>query len=152
MGLSTDVQRREAYDQVRIEEFRDPTGNLVQSAVTTFASSSSLIPILAVMDIELPTQVFRPYAGLGGGYQILVVEFEDFENGLFSKNTYGGWGWQAWAGIALPFGKLAALTGEVYHNQATVSRDIQEVDTGDILTERINVDGNGVRLGLKLGF
>jgi hypothetical protein len=152
LGISTDLQRREAYDQVRVEEFRDPTGNLVRSSVTTFASSSNLIPILATMDVELPTAFFHPYAGIGGGYQVMVVEFEDYDAGLFSKSTYGGLGWQAWAGLAVPMANIASITGELYLNRATVSRDVQDVDTGDIRKEEINVNGGGFRAGLRLAF
>jgi hypothetical protein len=152
LGLSTDLQRREAYDQVRVEEFRDPTGNMVRSSVTTFASSSNLIPVLAIAEVEIPTALFHPFAGIGGGYEWMVVEFEDYESGLFSKNTYGGLGWQAWAGLAVPMAKTAAITGEIYMNRATVSRDVQEVDTGDVLREEINVNGGGFRAGLRLAF
>lgn len=152
MGLSTDLQRREAYDQVRVEEFRDPTGNLVRSSVTTFASSSNLIPLLAIAEVELPTAMFHPYVGIGGGYEWMVVEFEDHDSGLYSKNTYGGLGWQAWAGLAVPMAKTAAITGEVYLNRATVSRDVQDAVSGDILKEEIDVDGGGFRAGLRLAF
>jgi hypothetical protein len=152
MGLSTDLQRRESYDQVRVEEFRDPTGNMVRSSVTTFASSSNLIPILATAEVELPTPMFHPYVGIGGGYEVLVVEFEDYDAGLFSKSTYGGLGWQVWAGLAVPMAKLASITGELYLNRGTVSRDVQDVDTRDVRKEEINVNGGGFRAGLRLAF
>lgn len=152
MGLSADLQRREAYDQVRVEEFRDPTGNMVRSSVTTFASSSNLIPAMAIAEVEIPTALFRPFAGIGGGYEWMVVEFEDYESGLFSKSTYGGLGWQVWAGLAVPMAKTAALTGELYLNRGTVSRDVQDVATGDVRKEEIDVDGGGFRAGLRLAF
>ena len=92
-----------------------------------------------------------PYAGIGAGYEWLLLSAQDYETGLNYDATFGGWGWQAWAGLGISLGKSVRMTGEIFSNQADVERDVLD-DTGISFTERVNLDGTGMRFGLNFGF
>ena len=101
-GVSTDLQRRTQSEQIRLESFIDASGNEVTATATIFASSSNLFPVMAVLEYEIPTPGLRPYVGVGAGYEVLVTYVDDFEAGLTSTDTFGGFGWQGYAGLAIP--------------------------------------------------
>jgi hypothetical protein len=92
-----------------------------------------------------------PYAGAGGGYQVLFVSAEDYITHTSYDATFGGWGWQAWLGTGIPLSGRSRMTGEVYMNQSSPERDVVAPD-GIIYRERVNGDGVGMRFGLAWGF
>jgi len=95
---------------------------------------------------------FSPYFGGAAGYEVLWLSAEDFTTATEFDGTYGGFGWQVWAGASLPLGGSARLVGEVFANQAEVGRDVTDDITGETFRETINVDGTGMRFGLAWGF
>jgi hypothetical protein len=95
---------------------------------------------------------FSPYFGAAAGYEVLWLRAEDFTAGTEFDATYGGFGWQAWAGASLPLGGTARVVAEVFTNQSEVGRDVEDVTTGERLRETVNVDGMGMRFGLAWGF
>lgn len=151
LGVSTDLHRRSDAERARIEEFRDPAGNLVRTTVTTFESSSNLIPILGVVEMRFPSAGFQPYVGLGAGYEVLVVDGTDFATGNDFSDTFGGFGWQAHGGISFPLGGTTRLVGEGFWNHSTVTRKIRDEFTGERVKEEIDVNGAGLRAGLAFG-
>jgi len=151
LGVSTDLQRRSDAERLRVEEFRDPAGNLVRTTVTTFESSSNLIPILGVVEMRFPSAGFQPYFGLGAGYEVLVVDGTDFASGNDFSDTFGGFGWQGHAGVSFPLGPKTRLVGEGFWNHATVTRKIRDELTGERVKEEIDVNGAGLRAGLAFG-
>jgi hypothetical protein len=152
IGISTDLQRRSEADRVRIEEFRDPSGNPVRTTVTTFESSSNLIPILGVVELRPAVGPVRPYVGFGAGYEALVVEVRDFVTGIEYQDDFGGFGCQPYAGVGLVVARNAQVVGEVYRNFSTVSRTVRDIGTGALVDQEIDVDGVGFRAGLSIGF
>lgn len=152
IGASVDLQRRSEAERTRIEEFRDETGNPVRTTVTTFEASSNLVPILGVLEVQVPSVGVRPYIGAGAGYEALVVEVNDFETGAEFTDDFGGFGWQGWAGLGVPIGRRAQLVAEGYLNRGTVSRTVHDIDTGARVKQEIDVDGGGFRGGVSFGF
>lgn len=148
LGVSTDLQRRSDAERSRVEEFRDPAGNLVRTTVTTFETSSNLIPMLAVIDVKIPAGGIQPYFGLGAGYEVLVVDGTDFTTSTEFSDHFGGFGWQGHAGLSFPLGPRTKLVGEGYWNHATVDRRVRDVSTGVLVKEEIDVNGAGMRAGL----
>ena len=47
--------------------------------------------------------------GIGGGYEVLFLSAEDFQTGEKFDATYGGWGWQAWAGLSIPMSNRSRM-------------------------------------------
>jgi hypothetical protein len=130
-----------------------PGGTPIQVRRDVARASTHLVPIMAFLQVNLvDDSPVIPYFGLAGGYQVLVLSAEDFTTGEDYDGTFGGWGWQAWAGAALPLSGRTRLTGEVYVNSAEVSRDVSDVLSGFDYRESVDVDGAGLRLGLAWGF
>jgi hypothetical protein len=114
-------------------------------------SSSHLFPMSAYLQIKLPIWFLSPYAGIGGGYEILYLTAQDYQTGQNYNATFGGWGWQTWAGVKLPLGGKVKLNGELFLNECAVERDVQDI-YGQRYQERVDVSGGGVRAGLGFGF
>lgn len=114
---------------------------------------TDFIPILGFIQIGGDDRMaVAPYAGVGGGYEVLSVE-ADMPDGTRFEGTYGGWGWQVWGGAAVPLSGQSRLFGEVFYNQAELGRDVEDpYDPGRILRESVDFNGSGLRLGLSWGF
>lgn len=130
-----------------------PNGEEIRTQRELAEASTDLVPMLAFIQFtgagRLP---LIPYIGAGGGYQLLFLSAEDFTTGADFDATYGGWAWQAWAGIAIPFGRNVRLNGEVFRTGGTVGRDVDDLSGEPTLREELDVDGAGVRVGLAFAF
>jgi hypothetical protein len=114
-------------------------------------SSSDLFPMLASVQVSpAPGMGIVPYIGAGAGWEVLFISGDDFTTGDKFDATYGGWGWQAWAGVAIPTSHWTKLNAEVFLNRSEVSRDVD--DGAGRFTETVNMDGAGMRFGLTWGF
>lgn len=111
---------------------------------------SDLVPLLLFVQVSgRDTGRAIPYAGFGAGYEFLSME-ADRPDGTRFDGSFGGWGWQAWAGAALSFSNQARLSGEIFVNRADLGRDVN-VD-GRVLRQSASFNGPGVRLGVAWGF
>jgi hypothetical protein len=157
--LSNQVQVGLAFDWLyRHDSQRTIAGAPFQEAGTTITperllaqSSSHLFPMSAYLQIKLPLGLIAPYAGVAGGYEILYLTAQDYETGHRYNATFGGWGWQAWAGAKIPLGGPVKLLGELFLNESIVQRDVQDI-YGQRYQERVDVTGGGLRAGLGFGF
>jgi hypothetical protein len=112
----------------------------------------NLIPMMGFVQVSgWGLLGFVPYAGLAGGYELLILSNDNFVTNESAEVHYGGWGWQAWGGVGFPLGKHTRLTGEVYMNQAELSKTLGE-SNGVSTRETVNLDGVGLRFGLAWGF
>jgi hypothetical protein len=111
---------------------------------------SDLVPLLAFVQVSgRDSARLIPYAGLAAGYEFLSMEAERPDGSRFD-GTFGGWGWQLWAGAGLPFSNRARLTGELFLNRADLGRDVR-VD-GRVLRQTASFNGPGLRVGVSWGF
>ena len=92
-----------------------------------------------------------PYVGIAGGYEIVTLSASDYATGSSFNATYGGWGWQTWAGMRIPFSPHSGALAEVYLNQATAYRDVYDPFYNATLREAVGLDGVGMRFGLSWG-
>jgi hypothetical protein len=92
-----------------------------------------------------------PYFGAAFGYQLLFLNAEDFQTGIDYDATFGGWGWNAWGGIALPLSGQSRLTGEVFVAGSEMEREVTD-PFGFDYRERVELEGVGMRFGLSWGF
>jgi len=82
----------------------------------------------------------------------LIVDGDDFINNTHFSDTFGGFGWQGYAGITLAINEKARINAEGFWNQSDVSRHVQDPISGIEVKQQINVRGGGIRGGLSFGF
>ena len=113
----------------------------------------NMFPIMAFAQLNvLDFLGFKPYVGGAAGYQVMLLSGKDFTTGESFDATFGGWGWQYWAGAGLPLNKHSRLFGEAFVNDVDMGRDIKDPDTGESTHETVNGGGKGLRFGLAWGF
>jgi hypothetical protein len=93
-----------------------------------------------------------PYIGGSLGYELMNLSADNFQTGQSFDATYGGWGWQAWAGVGIPLSGQARLNGEVFINQAELGRDVGDDASGQTVRETVKANGAGLRIGMAWGF
>lgn len=138
---TTNVVRREPL----------PGGGTVEQRVDLASSSFDLVPVLAFVQVTPAGSQAGPYFGIGGGYEALFVNAEDFVTGSDYEATFDGWGWQAWGGFAFPMTRDVRLNMEVFANGGDLDREVDDV-SGFTVREIVNVDGGGARFGLSWAF
>ena len=57
-----------------------------------------------------------------------------------------------WGGWALPLSGRSRLVGEVFLNNADLSRDVFDEASGTNIRETVSTDGVGARFGINWGF
>lgn len=115
-------------------------------------SSENTFPLMMYLQLQAnPKRVLVPYAGIAGGYEIVTLNATDYATGSTFNATYGGWGWQSWAGMRVALAPRTGLLAEVYTNQATAYRDVYDAFYGATLRESVGLDGVGFRAGLSWG-
>ena len=152
MGIMSDYQRRSHSLGERVDEYRDPSGNVVRTSVPTAEVSSSLIPVMGILELRVPTPGLQPYVGGGAGYEWLITDGDDFANAQHFSDTFGGFGFQGYGGITLAFNEKARLNAEAFYNQSTVSRTFFDDVNGYEVKQQIDVKGGGIRGGLSFAF
>jgi len=116
------------------------------------SASTDLVPMMAFLQLGGgPDMVLAPFAGIAGGYELMFITASDYNTNSSYNATFGGWGWQAWAGLGLALSKQLRITGEAFMNQSTPTRNVTAVD-GTSYREDVNAKGTGARFGLQWGF
>lgn len=116
-------------------------------------ASSDLIPITANLQVNLARGgSLVPYVGIGGGYQVLFLNAEDFSTGEDFDATFSGWTWQLFGGLQLPLSGSARLVGEAFLHQGEADREVDDEVSGFTYREIVDLDGAGMRFGLSWGF
>ena len=153
VGLDIDWHHRGDRETQVISEGPGPGGTTIITRREFARSSSDLVPVLGFIqvagDAGMPV---IPYFGLGGGYEVLFLSAENFQTGEDFEGTFGGFGWQAWGGIALPLSGRSRANAEVFINDGEVARDVEDFATGETFRETVDVGGIGMRFGLQWGF
>lgn len=117
------------------------------------SASSDLLPFQAFLQVSGGDRFpLIPYLGVAGVYQLLFLSATDYETGAEFDATFGGWGWQAWGGVALPLSGRSRMFGEAFVHKGDVERDIYDPASNLTYREVVNTDGMGMRLGLSWGF
>jgi len=130
-----------------------PGGTTITTTPTDLSSSSiDIFPIMAFAQYSGDDGMsVVPFAGVGGGYEVVNLTADNYAPHQNFDATYGGWGWQAWVGAAVPLSGQVRLSGEVFVNTAEPGRDVSLAD-GTPARETVKIDGAGMRFGLAWGF
>ena len=152
IGLGVDWYHKSESQRVVAGDPYLVGGQIVRPTRVLSRASSDHFPILLFMQMTGggDTQVI-PYGGIAGGYEVLLLSATDYQTQQDFDATFGGWGWQAWAGAALPRSGRSRIFGEVFLNQGDVERDVTDTN-GNTFRERVDADGVGMRFGLSWGF
>lgn len=154
VGALVDWAHRGEADAEVVSSMPGPGGGPpITTQIELARSSVDHVPILAYLQFSGDNGMgLVPYAGVGGGYQLLFLSAEDFATGATYDATFGGWGWQAWAGLGIPLSRDTRLTAEVFRNGGNLTHDFDDPGTGYTVRETVNVDGTGARFGLAFSF
>jgi hypothetical protein len=129
-----------------------PGGVPIDTRYDISRSTTDLFPLMAFIQLSgWGKLAIMPYVGAAGGYQWLNLHAENYETGHTFDSTYGGLGWQVWAGAGLPIAKGTKLTGELFLNGGDLGRDEVDPYNTVIYHENVNVNGVGARFGLAWG-
>jgi hypothetical protein len=153
MGISVDWGYQSAESTEVVSREPVPGGGTSERRLELARSSTHLFPVMANLQITPGDKdAMHPYFGIGGGYEWLFLSAEDFVTGEKFDATFGGWGWQAYAGLAIPLSHNSSLNVEGFRNSARVERDVADPLTGQPYKEQIDLAGFGLRAGLGWGF
>ena len=112
----------------------------------------NLVPIMAFAQASgFGLLGIVPYVGAAGGYEVLVLSADNFVNGQSFEANFGGWGYQVYAGCGLPLGGRTRLNGELFVNQASLSKTVTDA-SGVTAKQVVDMNGIGFRLGLAWGY
>lgn len=153
LGVAADwMYRTETINQA-ISSRTGPGGVPITQSQQLARATVNSFPIMAFAQLKVFDFIgLKPYIGGAAGYQVLLLSGDDFTTGKSFDGTFGGWGWQAWAGGSLPLGDRARLTGEAFYNDASLARDTSDPTTGEAIHETVNGTGKGLRFGVAWGF
>ena len=130
-----------------------PGGVPITSTQQLSSATVNEFPMLGYAQLNLFDFVgLKPYVGGGAGYNVFLLSGKDFTTGDSFSATFGGWGWQSWAGVGMPLGSQARLTAEAFFNDADVGRDVTDANTGEKVHQTVDGGGKGLRFGVAWGF
>jgi len=153
IGGMVDWSHRGESDATIVSEVPGPGGGPpITTEILLGKSTVDLVPILAYLQFSGDGSMgLIPYAGVGGGYELLFLHAED-PSGTTYDRTFGGWGWQAWAGLGIPISRDARIIGEVFRNGGELAHDSDDPATGYTIRESVKVNGTGARFGVGFNF
>ena len=153
LGVAADWMYRTETISQPVSSRTGPGGVPITQTQQLSRATVNSFPIMAFAQLNVFDFVgLKPYIGGAAGYQVLMLSGDDFATGQSFNGTFGGWGWQAWAGGSIPLGNRARLTGEAFYNDASLGRDTSDPTTGDSIHETVNGQGKGLRFGVAWGF
>jgi hypothetical protein len=152
LGLGVDWEHRSQEQSEVVGTSSGPGGTVITTRRQLSSSSENTFPILGFIQLSGDaSSPVVPYGGIGGGYEVVTLSATDFSSGSSFDATYGGWGWQAWAGARIPLSGRASVLGEAYLNQSEPHRDVDDPVSGQTFRETVKLNGFGARFGLSWG-
>jgi hypothetical protein len=128
----------------------------------TFATeleyARTILPVMLEINVRVPLGRYMGYMFRGNlGYTWLHSKEKfygssekQYKDAANETRNFGGFGWQLGAGIYYAIGSRSTLAGDVFYNSCEVSRDVKGTTAGLPLSERVDLSGMGVRLGVLL--
>jgi hypothetical protein len=153
LGVAADWMYRTETISQPITSRTGPGGVPITQTQQLARATVNMFPVMAFAQLHIFDLLgLKPYVGGAAGYEVMLLSGEDFQTGQSTDATFGGWGWQAWAGGSLPLGGSARLTGEAFYNDADLARDTSDQNSGQTIHETVKGEGKGLRFGIAWGF
>lgn len=155
VGLGMDWWHRSSDKVLDLGTVEAPGGTASEELVLS-ESSANLVPVLVFVQVSGNENMpVIPYAGFGVGYEWLFLTANDYVTHESFDQTFGGFGWQAWAGAGLPLDWRMRLNAEVFFNECKVGTDVDVNIQGfgpATVRDVINMNGVGMRFGVSWQF
>jgi len=155
VGLAMDWWRRFDNTVLDLGPVKAPGGTASEELILS-ESTANLVPILVFVQLNGGENMpFIPYAGFGVGYEWLSLRARDYLTHESFDQTFGGFGWQTWAGASLPLDRRTYLNAEVFLNACKVGSDVDVYieDYGSVtVRDVIKMNGVGMRFGVSWRF
>ena len=153
LGVGVDWSHLSDNTSTVSHQSNGPNGTVITVKQDLARASTDLFPVMAFVQLHADDNLaVIPYFGLAGGYEFMNLSAENYQTNASFDATYGGWGWQAWAGAAIPLSGQARVNGELYVNTAELGRDVTDDLLGGTYRETVKANGVGMRLGIAWGF
>lgn len=155
VGMAMDWWHRSDDKVLDLGTVRAPGGTASEKLILS-ESTADLVPIMVFVQVSGDENMpVIPYGGLGVGYEWLFLTANDYLTHESFDQTFGGFGWRAWAGAGLPLDWRMRLNGEVFFNGCEVGSEMDVYITGygpATVRDVIKMNGVGMRLGVSWGF
>jgi hypothetical protein len=151
-GFGFDFFQKSYSDQTHVAE-NSAGGTHVATEKTLVDYTRTAIPLYLSLKIKIPTvrsRNFGYFIRANLSYQFLISKEKNYEMDISETRKYKGLGWQAGAGVFYRIGSRSTLFGEGILNSCTVSRDVSNPTESLPITERVNLSGLGLRIGVEL--
>ena len=123
----------------------------VDQIITELEYKTTLIPISAGAVVRIPfAKPINWYIGGNLAYQFLISNETNYELDKKKKRVFGGFGWNARAGVEYVIGSKSTLIGELYYNGGKVKRNEDKTEEGFPIRDEVDVSGFGIRAGLRV--
>ncbi len=150
IGLGLDVFHK-SYSETSVVAQEYQNGLPINKTTTAIEYSRTLLPLSLSVDVKLPAGRYFGYFISGGlNYSFLFSNEKNYELETEENRNFHGLGWQAAAGLYYFVGSRSTVVANIFYNGSKVSRGTDEKVAGLPVTERVNMSGLGVRLGIKM--
>ena len=86
----------------------------------------------------------------GIGYELLWNSITNFKTGQDDTQFFSGFAWQLGAGVSIPISRAADFYGEAFYHGGKPSQDGGETVEGLPVISEVNLNGFGIRVGVRL--
>jgi hypothetical protein len=152
VGFGFDIFQKSYSDQTHVASLVSGD-TYVTTQKTLVDYTRTAIPLYLSLKIKIPTvrsRNFGYFIRANLSYQFLISKEKNYEMDISETRKYKGLGWQAGGGLFYRIGSRSTLFGEGILNNCTVSRDVSNPTESLPLTERVNLSGLGLRIGVEL--
>jgi hypothetical protein len=150
IGIGFDVYHKSYQEETQVaKETRDDIKS--ETVATELEYSRTVLPIMAEINVKVPMGRYMGYFLRGNiGYSFLWSKEKNYQEKTNETRSFSGFGWQAAAGIYYEIGSRSTLTADLFYNRNEVSRDVENSTAGLPISERVDLSGLGLRLGVLL--
>lgn len=152
VGFGFDVFQKSYSDQTHVaDNSAGETHVTTQKILVDYTRTA--IPLYLSLKIKIPTvrsRNFGYFVRANLSYQFLISKEKNYEVDKSETRKYKGLGWQAGAGLFYRIGSRSTLFGEGLLNSCIVNRDVSNPTESLPVTERVNLSGIGLRVGVEL--
>ncbi len=126
-------------------------GMTTKTYMTEMEYARTILPLMAEIDVKIPMGRYMGYLIRGGlGYSFLWSKEKNYEKNTNETRNYNGFTWQAAAGLYYDIGSRSTFTADLFYNNCEVSRDVKKSTEGLPVSERVDLSGLGIRVGVLL--